>query len=105
MNDGNGIDFLLWLLGNAIHTALNFAAEEDKFHNTLVRYANECCDALRQRSPSMDIFSVKNLTDSGSMYHFSLIGAMSTHPSGVMALDKSGILQILSTDYKNIKKT
>ncbi|KJH50220.1 hypothetical protein DICVIV_03659 [Dictyocaulus viviparus] len=33
---------------NAIVIALHFANEEEKFLHTLVRYAGECCDALRQ---------------------------------------------------------
>ncbi|XGW09906.1 hypothetical protein V3C99_011851, partial [Haemonchus contortus] len=78
---------------SAITLGLELANEDEKFLQIFTRYATECCSALSERKSSTDLFSVKNLVDSGSMFYFCLIGTMSAHPNGVMALEKSGILQ------------
>ncbi|VDO50811.1 unnamed protein product [Haemonchus placei] len=78
---------------NAITLGLELANEDERFLQIFTRYATECCSALSERKSSTDLFSVKNLVDSGSMFYFCLIGTMSAHPNGVMALEKSGILQ------------
>ncbi|KAK5982660.1 hypothetical protein GCK32_007550 [Trichostrongylus colubriformis] len=78
---------------HAILLGLEFANGDEKFLQIFTKYATECCSALSERTSSTDLFSVKNLVDGGSMYYFCLIGTMSAHPNGVMALEKSGILQ------------
>ncbi|VDL71053.1 unnamed protein product [Nippostrongylus brasiliensis] len=103
----------------AIWLGLELANEEEKFLQTLVKYTQEFCTAFSeyvtveglpettmdpdfggphdnpQRSASTDMFSMKSLVDSGSMYYFCLIGVMSAHPTGVMILEKSGLLQTI----------
>ncbi|VDM19140.1 unnamed protein product [Wuchereria bancrofti] len=100
----DGDRFVIICCCRAVHVSLLFATREAQYKELLIDFINDFMSNISADALFSGPLSPKNLVNTGAMYYFSFIGAISSNEEGRQMLEATPLLQIVLLDNISINQ-